>query len=658
MFTSSKYKKEFFEIFYQLFYEKIIIPKDLYFLQEKAYIIQTFLLEKLSKKEDINNIIDISSNLEYALLFINTNYIKIIDKLYFLSSYLSYFRNENIIVNLNNVEINNEMNIDNIIKFLDEIIQLGEEKSYHLINYEELFSSLVNKYYSKDINSFSDLCNYFKLHCLIPIIQKHTQTLKTDIFYDKIHSKGMNLVKNKKMNTVQIISFIISQDIYYYNPEFRINGKNDPSIMEYISITDDDPNYMENIELIKKSDLINFFLDSIVENEFYEVILKKIKKIKDFQIIFYIFPFKNINEKFTVMINAKMEEIKYTYLDMNSEEYNEIFNILDNWIKINTNVNFNAINILFKVFDIIDILKKYLIYLLKQNNMNIMDNDTIILLAKKLLTMNSEILRQEEYHNFLIDIILNSDDKLCIYFLKYIQDLSPLENDFYQKGKNSKIMLLKAFSDKCKIILTKYSSMFETYPYEINKFREKMFNKLKKGLINFNLLKSLIIEDKEFQNKIKLITSNEQEAEQLYNKLKNNYTQFQRDYNNIEKIIEYYSTFYSNSKEELISIIKKKQKEYKEQKMISELINMDLKHFFDIKNFYLKEAIEESANIKYKNSSFFMELYRKHYEKDKLEKSEDKILKESITDYINIFKEIIEEMDSTKPLLILEILYL
>ena len=40
MFTSSKYKKEFFEIFYQLFYEKIIIPKGLYFLQEKAGIIQ------------------------------------------------------------------------------------------------------------------------------------------------------------------------------------------------------------------------------------------------------------------------------------------------------------------------------------------------------------------------------------------------------------------------------------------------------------------------------------------------------------------------------------------------------------------------------------------------------------------------------------------
>ena len=77
---------------------------------------------------------------------------------------------------------------------------------------------------------------------------------------------------------------------------------------------------------------------------------------------------------------------------------------------------------------------------------------------------------------------------------------------------------------------------------------------------------------------------------------------------------------------------------------------MDIKNLFNIKNFYLKEAIEESSNIKYKTSSFFMLIYNIHYKNDKLDKSEDKILKESINDYLNIFKEIIEKLESKEPL--------
>ena len=72
---------------------------------------------------------------------------------------------------------------------------------------------------------------------------------------------------------------------------------------------------------------------------------------------------------------------------------------------------------------------------------------------------------------------------------------------------------------------------------------------------------------------------------------------------------------------------------------------MDIKNFFNIKNFYLNEAIEEAENIKYKNSTYFMIIYKNHYVKDKLEKSEEKILKESIDDYINTFKEIIEKLE-------------
>ena len=64
----------------------------------------------------------------------------------------------------------------------------------------------------------------------------------------------------------------------------------------------------------------------------------------------------------------------------------------------------------------------------------------------------------------------------------------------------------------------------------------------------------------------------------------------------------------------------------------------------------MKEAIEESINIKYKYSLFFMLFYKQHLEKDKLENSEDKILKDSIKDYIVTFKDIIEKLESKKAL--------
>ena len=65
-----------------------------------------------------------------------------------------------------------------------------------------------------------------------------------------------------------------------------------------------------------------------------------------------------------------------------------------------------------------------------------------------------------------------------------------------------------------------------------------------------------MIDDKEFENKINLITSDENKAKLLFEKLKNNFEQCQKDFNSIEIILEYYSTFFKNSKEDLIKIPK------------------------------------------------------------------------------------------------------
>ena len=447
---------------------------------------------------------------------------------------------------------------------------------------------------------------------------------------------------------VEEIIFFMTQDKYYSDLKFRKSGKNDPKIMEYIHITDEDPNYLKNIELIKKNRIYSIFIDSKVENEFYSILLKQIKKIMDFKNIFDIFSLKNINKKFNNLLNDKMNEMIFTILDINPERYNEIFNIFNNWIVINHYNNLDLNYVFDRIFLNFDIPNKYFIYLLK--NKTKYSERIIDFIKKRIIEINIELLEQNNNPDLLIELLLNSDDRLCLFFLEKINNLALEEKDFYLKNDNHKIILLKAFSKKCKILFEKYMNSEGTYTYKINSCKNKILKDLQKGNINFAFLKSLMIEDKGFENKIEMITLNDKEGKILYNKLNNYFQQFQNDFNNIDIILEYYKTFYPNSKEELIKLISIKQKEFKETKMIHELINMDIKNFFNIKNFYLKEAIEESVNLKYKNSFLFMSLYKNNLENYKLEKSEDKILKESINDYINTFKIIIEKLESKMTL--------
>ena len=453
--------------------------------------------------------------------------------------------------------------------------------------------NLVNKLYDFDITK------YYQLYNIAIIMKMKGDNL--EIFIEKVHTKGINLIKDKKMNVEEIIAFI-QLNQYYCNPHFKEKGKNDPVIMEYIQITDVDPNYLKNIELIKKNNLIDIFIDSKVENEFYSIILKQIRKIKDFNIIFMIFPLKKINKRFTFLINSKMEKLIFTILDIKREKYADIFNIFNNWIAINSN-NYLDLNYVFdKIFLNFDIPYRYFLYQLKnktQYSEKIINN-----MKNKIITMFCLNLEQHDF-NLLMDLLINSDDKLCLYFLENMKDLYFDKDDFYKKRKNSKILLFETFNDKCKNLFTKFGNSKGTYTFKVKKIKDSILFDLQNSDINFSLLKSIITEDEDFENKLKRITSNDKEAIDLFNKLKDNYNQFQKDFNDIEIILGYYTTFYPNSKGELIELIKIKQKEYKEDKMINELINMDIKNFYNIKNFYLKEAIEEAVNIKYKYSLFF-----------------------------------------------------
>ena len=299
--NKSKYQKEFSKALLSLLKDKIITPKDLFFFQKfNLENVQSFLIEQILKKVEINYIIEISQNLEKALEFISRYYLQLYKKVKSLSS---FFEKE-FKIDLSNLEIGD--NFQTILELLKEIFKISNNNSCHLINYEILFKSLDKKFFDKDIEIYSKLNDY------ITLTENYLNKQIIKDFNDKFHNKGMDMIKNNQIKNEKIFLFMTKMDKYYFSQTFKKSEKKDPEIMKYIPLTDIDPNYLKNIEWMKKYEIINCFLESKMENKFYEIILKQVNKISDFKFIFEIFSFKLINEKFTNMINTKLTQIKYT----------------------------------------------------------------------------------------------------------------------------------------------------------------------------------------------------------------------------------------------------------------------------------------------------------------------------------------------------------
>ena len=108
------------------------------------------------------------------------------------------------------------------------------------------------------------------------------------------------------------------------------------------------------------------------------------------------------------------------------------------------------------------------------------------------------------------------------------------------------------------------------------------------------------------------------------------------------------NTFFANTKKGLINLIKVSLNKLKQSK-VNEIINLDEKNFIVYNGFNFNESIEESKKIRYKNSLFFMAIYKKKSESEVFEKSEEDILKESIENYKDSLTRIIKQKETKEP---------
>ena len=634
----TKYGKEFSREILDLLINNKIKFNDLSFNDEiELYNFQKTLLSVSDKKEEVNFIIKFDKSLYKNLIFIKDNF-KSICKILEANSKVYRWKSTNYQLSLEPPDDKDD--IDQIFQVLSDIMLILKDKNYKIINYEEIFEDLVNLFSNKELK---DLC---KLHNVLNLFKYEKINHRLiENFYNQIHQKGLFLIKSKNLNSEEIIQFLVAQDIYYYSQTFKNSDNRDSEIFKYISITDEDKNYLANIKLIKDKGLWKLFSENRkMQTKFYNILLDQIKKVRDFKSLFDIFPLKSIDNEFTLLINGKFRDIIFTALDDKPES---LFEIFDQWLKINDSCKLNLDFVIDLLEMNYDLTSKYFFYLLKSKDMQLITEKLKNYIINFFLKQNKEGTSNAE--SLISLLLITPNNQFRLYFLNQLNQQIMTEKDFYQKEDTKSFLLFKLFFEKCNDLLKNNEVAKGEYLFQTVLIKNKIYNDLQNNDVTYNVINNLMSEENDlFYKKIFAITENKGEADKILEKFKENMNICYKKIEELRMIEDFYTTFYSVTKEKIIDLIKKKIIEIK-NKNVSEIIKIgNIFEKDNIGDFNYEEAKEESKNIKYKNSCFFMSIYIKNKDNQGID-SEDKIYKDTVNNFKETMTSIIQQKETKEP---------
>ena len=615
--------------------------ENLTFEKEEDYLLlKKNLLFSAKTKEDINFIIKMSRGLVDCLQFID----QFAKEIYEILKKCEPFRKKTEHYQLKLPEPKIEDDIEILTQYLKKIFEIGKE--YKLINLEDLFVDLKNIYLNKSIE---ELC---KLNLFVDFLR--SQNVKDKIledYYISFHTKGINLIKKGDLNTEQIILFMKKQDAYYFKDNFKKSNLRDPIIFKYIPITkkenDDKDEYLKNIQLIKDNKLWELYNEPCnLQTKFFSIILEQIEFYKDFKSIFEIFPIKYINQNLAFEINRKVNDIKYTLLDEKEENYELLFDVFTSIIKVNEYNNLD-LNYIVKLIQFnYELTAKYYFHILKDKNMTFTVNNIKNIIINFFIDRNREGKISAES---FITLLLLSDKHFSQVLLNQMNTMIATEIDFYQKEETPKFLLFKLFFEKCGDLIIDGKLADGTYLVQSLDIKNKMKDNFFNYKIKYDLLSNLLADENSFYKKLFVVFDEEEKtSKQIHEKIKGAIQECLTKFETFEKILDYLNTFYSNTKKDLINSIKNSLNTLKQWR-VNEILKLDEKNFIRYKGFNLEELKEQSKNLKYKNSLFFMDIYRRKIENEILEKLEDDIFKESIVMYKDSLTRIINQKETKEP---------
>ena len=626
--------------------------------KDKINRVKKEFLEVSNTKEEINFILNkFSKGLIEYLQFIQENIDLICDILDKSSNKKKKNKKEEINYILNLPAPDKEDDINRIYELIkDTIFKMQKNaRKYNILNFEQIFNQLVDIYANETLD---ELCN---LRQFKELLQKHLSKNTLENYYIKIHQKGMNLIKMGEMNDInEIISFIYEKDEFYKNNKYINDENRDPSIFEYIPIGNTYQNYQYNIDVLKEKQIWKLFEESKgkVINAFHKIFLDQVLNINDLESLLDLFPDKEISKLFITDINNKLNEVIYTCFNegrgkMRTENlfylfehililnHNNGLSELDQIKLINTNFDDGFTSEYFfyllrseKVKKIIPKVKDYIInFFIDQHKKGNTSVDSLILLLKAAPDESFRIELLNQMDNFLLD-----------------------EKDFYQREETKKFKLFKFFNQNFKDLIKKGGKNLKgKYLIKSVELKKKIEKDLNEGNVPYITIDTLLQYENQFLEKIKvLVDFNNNEANKILNKIKSMVNKCLTKFEIFDKFIEYYSTFFKQSKRDLIQLIKNKLNLTKEQHLIK-LINLNQDKYIVDENFSYNDCLKDNENLKYKYSIFFMPIYREKYENEHLEKPEEEIFNGTIEVFKDSFTKIIKQKETKEPFF--EIMY-
>ena len=261
--------KDYCRVVLDFLQKKELRLKDLPFKSEEkknSFIKNIILISE--NKDEINFAISLSLGLTNKLKLIEDNY-QIICKI--LGEKAGFLRSNELTL----YELCKEDDIDEILKVLSNILKLTKDKYYKLLNLSQIFQEMVDFYSNRSLLEIS------KLYNIINILRTEKTNQKiVENFYDQIHKKGMNAIKNKNFKKEDIFYFIIYEDINSKNPTFNSNDIKAPSIYSYIQkVNDVDQNNIKNLEILSEQKKI----DKERINQLEKILNEKNNKINELQ---------------------------------------------------------------------------------------------------------------------------------------------------------------------------------------------------------------------------------------------------------------------------------------------------------------------------------------------------------------------------------------
>jgi len=629
--------------------------------KEKINKVKKEFLEVSNTKEEINFILNkFSKGLIEYLQFIQENIdliCNILDK-----SANKKKKNKNKKEEMNYYILNlpapdKEDDINQIYELIkDTIFKMQKNaRKYNILNFEQIFNQLVDIYANETLD---ELCN---LRQFKELLQKHLSKDTLENYYIKIHQKGMNLIKMGEMyDTNEIISFIYEKDEFYKNKLYINNENRDPSIFEFIPIGNMYQNHQYNIDVLKEKQIWKLFEESkgVVINAFHKIFLDQVLNINDLESLLDLFPDKEINKFFITDINNKFNEVIYTcFNEGKGNMRNErLFKLFEHILILNHNNGLSELDQIKLISTNFDDLftSDYFFYLLKSEKVK-----KIIPKVKDYII--NFFIDQHKKGNTSIDSLIlllkaSPDESFRIELLNQMDNFLLDEKDFYQREETKKFKLFKFFNQNFKDLIKKGGKNLKgKYLIKSVELKKKIEKDLNEGNVPYITIDTLLQYEYQFLEKIKvLVDFNTNEANKILNKIKSMVNKCLSKFEVFDKFIEYYSTFFKQSKRDLIQLIKNKLNLTKEQHLIH-LINLNQDKYIVDENFSFNDCLNDNEYLKYKYSIFFMPIYREKYENEHLEKTEEEIFNGTIKVFKDSFTKIINQRETKEPFF--EIMY-